>query len=351
MKQAGFLLAALLLAQPLWAAPGDLNEDGKTDRADGQVLADYLQGQGLLSETQLRAADVDGDGKVTQRDLDILNHRLGITLSPNSTTKAQQATIGLNSSNSGQVIDQKTGKPMAGVSIEVPDEGIRVTTDSQGRFTLPGPVAPNRILTARAANYAPFSVTTQGNSPFQVRLEQLSAQTMVLDDGLHHLGDNNYGPDSANSGDFRLPAQGSTWRRTFTLTTLPDKDPYVKIGSLIGVDTPDSVQAGQSHLPMQNTFNNSVSAAFRIYVNGTLVKRLTLNGDNIIIPLPRWLLKVGDNELVFVTASNSAYQMAGNGFFLGRPPQFGVDYDDIEFAHVLMVIPSPEEQGFFRPGN
>ncbi len=329
------ILAALVLAPSVAATPGDLTGDGHTDQQDLQVLEQYLQGDGLLSDEQIQAADIDGDGQITPADATTLKRRLGLSINPLAKSRA---AVDLDSSNSGSVVDQKTGKPLVGVIIEVPEEHIRVTTDQDGRFTLPRPVPANRILTARAANdFTPFSLTTRKDqrAPFELQLERLATQTLVLDDRVRHLGDNDYSPNSANAGDFRIPSEGFVFKRRFRLPNIPTRDPALRIGSLIGVDTPDSYRAGQSNLRGGRLLNG-----LQVLLNGKLVRRITLNGDNILIPLPRWLLKQGINEVTLATTSSQQSRSLLSELLGGFiQEEDSVDYDDMEFAQVVLFIP------------
>ncbi len=327
------------LSHAVGAKTGDINGDGRTDSADLQILGQFLKGKRLLSDAETHLADIDADGQVTPSDADILKQRLKIS----SPTRVQAAK-GLDSSSSGWVTDQQTGQPLAGVTIAVPDEDITVTTDQTGSFTLPHPLPSNRILTAKTREYAPFSLTTQKNQsqPFELKLEQLTARTVVLDDMVRHLGDNSFGSGSANFGQLRRPADGLQLERSFELDSVPDRDPYLRLGSLVGIDTPESFRAGQSQLALHQ--DGSANWAFRIYLNGTLVKRITLNGDNVVITLPRWLLHRGTNYLLLATAVwNAAAQSKADLF-----PRLGVEYDDMEFAHILLVLPTHEPQKAFR---
>ncbi|WP_218082735.1 dockerin type I domain-containing protein [Anthocerotibacter panamensis] len=340
----GLMLFGWVLGNAAWAA--DLNRDGRMDQADLQLLEAYLKGEELFTEAQQQAADLNQDGAVTQADMKLLRQSL------EGKVAAPVAIRDQPGSASGRVIDQKTGKPLGGADIEVPQEGIRVTADSEGRFTLPPNLPPNRILTVRAPNYTPFSLTTRKDqrTPFDLRLEQKNARSIVLDDQVHHLGDDQFGSTSANAGQLRRSSEGSQFKRTFELAQLPDQDPYLRIGSLVGIDTPDSVAAGQSQLPVENTFRIGPNAAFRVYLNGTLVQRITVNGDNIVIPLTRKLLKIGSNELVLVTAS-AAGQTADASVIAalyGEGRYNGTDYDDIEFAHLVLLLPDREEVGSFH---
>ncbi len=234
------LIAVLLYAAPAWAAPGDINQDGKLTQEDVLLLEAYLKGNKLLTDEQIHAADVNGDKKINNQDLQILKASLGgVKNQPGSQVR-------LDSAYSGQVVDQKSGEPIPNVEIEVPEAGIKVKTDDFGRFSLPKTVGSQRILTARAQNYAPFSVTvTEQEQKFDVRLKQLSNRLIVLTDQVHHLGDDRFSKEySANATQFRIPAQGSSFKQTFDIDRIPDQDPILRIGSLIGVDTPESARAG-----------------------------------------------------------------------------------------------------------
>jgi len=279
-----FLLAT---AAPVLAASGDVNNDGRVDSQDVQMIDDYLNGDATLQDDQIRAADADSDGRITARDKDLLQRRLGnVAVKPAPRSNASNSQIDLNSANSGVVVDKATGKPLAGVEVSIPDEGITVRTDSQGRFQLPRSSA-GKILTAKASQYAPAAVANQQGKNFELQLDRLSSRLQVIDDELHHLGDGNYGAGSANASDFRLRNQGYRYERGFTLAKLPQGDMILRIGSLIGLDTSQSVQAGQSNLQQ---YLGTRQDGLKIFLNGRLIKQIYLNGDNIPIPLPRWLL-------------------------------------------------------------
>jgi hypothetical protein len=344
------LIAFLLYPPPAWAAPGDINQDGKLTQDDVLLLEAYLKGTKLLTDEQIHAADVNGDKKIDDRDLQILRASLG------GLRNQAGSQVHLDSAYSGQVIDEKTGEPIPNVEIEVPEDGIKVKTDDVGRFSLPKSVGSQRILTARAQNYAPFSVTvTKQEQKFDLRLNQLSNRLIVLTDQVHHLGDDRFSKEySANATQFRIPAQGSSFKKTFDLDQIPDSDPILRIGSLIGVDTPESARAGQSHLPLQATFQGSPEAAFRVYLNGNLAQRILLNGDNLEVPLPRWMLQQGTNTIELATAQaygggQSIFSIAGI-FTISQGGTGSLDYDDIEFANVVLELPGRHEADAFR-GN
>ncbi|HEY5141658.1 MAG TPA: hypothetical protein VIJ25_20420 [Methylococcales bacterium] len=106
-------------------------------------------------------------------------------------------------------------------------------------------------------------------------------------------------------------------------------------------------------MPLHSTFQGSPEAAFRVYINGTLAQRLLLNGDNLEISLPRWMLRQGTNIIELATAQ--AYGEAGQaifsfgGIFTIRQGGTGsLDDDDVEFANVVLELPGEEEPGDYQ---
>ena len=47
---------------------GDVNGDGKVDQKDAEMIMGHLSGDAVLNEEQTKRADVDGDGSVTYLD-------------------------------------------------------------------------------------------------------------------------------------------------------------------------------------------------------------------------------------------------------------------------------------------
>ncbi|MEO1133470.1 MAG: dockerin type I domain-containing protein, partial [Cyanobacteria bacterium J06639_1] len=231
---------AIARANPV--VPGDVNGDRAVTQADADRLDAYLAGDGWLTDAEIEAADVDGDGTISRADRDLILRGIQVT------TDAPNARVQLDSAYSGVAIDRATGRPLANVDIEIPNAGVSVRTDSQGRFQLPQDIPANQILTARLENYEPYSRTTrEQQGPLRLELDKLDRQTtLVLESDVVHLGDNAYSPQSANAGDFRLPSQGNEMHRSFTLARIPSRSPVLKIGSLIGLDTREAYRVGQN---------------------------------------------------------------------------------------------------------
>lgn len=333
----GILVSLGLVTGAAWAESGDVNGNGRIDEGDILLIDQYLDSLIILQENQIRAADADGDGKITRKDRDLLARRfakLGVKASPKA--KSEASAIQLQSSDSGVVVDKVTGKPLAGVEVSLPDEKVTVRTDSQGRFRLPR-YTPGKILTVRASTYVPKSITlSRSGSLADLKLEQLNAQLTVVDENLYHLGNDNFDPNSANGTQFSKHAIGGRYEKTFDLESYPGQDLTLRIGSLIGVDTRESVAAGQSGLRDRLLPDKG---GLRIFLNGAAIARLVLNGDDLTVPLPRWLLQKGSNTLVF---STDPFDQAGISL-AATPASFygsGIDLDDIEFAHVIIEDPT-----------
>ncbi len=51
---------------------GDLNGDGIINEEDSKIMKDYIQNEGILTEKQFAAADINKDGKITLTDLSLI---------------------------------------------------------------------------------------------------------------------------------------------------------------------------------------------------------------------------------------------------------------------------------------
>jgi hypothetical protein len=331
------------------AESGDVNGDGRVDERDIRLVERYLDGELTLQDAQIAAADADRDGKITPKDRDLLRRRLGgVGLKASGRGGAGQLI--LESTDSGTVTDRATGRPLAGVEVSLPDEGITVRTDARGHFRLPR-AAPGKILTARASTYVPKSMTLRRSGGlYELQLEQLTPQLTVVDDNLYHLGNDDYDPNSANALQFRKPSIGGRFEKTFDLQTYPSRDLTLRIGSLIGVDTPESVAAGQSGLTDRRL---PETGGLRIFLNGSAIARLTLNGDDLAVTLPRWLLQKGANRLLLSTdpddqnSITAAANKTQGGFYGTITPRYR-DLDDVEFAHLVLEDPTGSLVGGVR---
>ena len=329
---------------------GDLDGNSRVDRADLDILSRYLRGEIGLEDAQIEAADINRDGFISSADYSQLEQTVGA-----SATRVN-SEVALDSAHSGLAIDRATGQPLANVEVKIPGAGISVRTDERGRFTLPENVPSNEILVAELENYTPHSQTTRdGDGQLRVELERLDeSTTFVLESDVVHLGDDAYSSQSAAAGQFRLRSQGREMARTFILQNPAIDSPVLKVGSLIGLDTAAAYRIGQTQLPTANM------TPLEVELNGRVIRRIDVGGDNISIPLPVDLLQVGTNTVVLRTGRTThtisrrrntvsfpifggsvrfGGSHGGGGSFSGIPV---VDYDDIELANVSVVLAQPQ---------
>jgi hypothetical protein len=350
----GWIGVSFAQAQPFQA--GDLDGDGRLTVQDLNLLGAYLRGEQGLTDDQIRAADVDQDGRITEADWQVLRQRI------QAATDAPTGQVQLDSAYSGQVVDRLTGQPLAGVEVAIPGAGIAVRTDAQGRFRLPGPLPAEEILVARLENYLPYSQSTGsgqagGDRPWQLQLERWDPNTtLVLEANVIRLGDNQYSPESAAAGQFLGPAQGVEMTRSFTLQRLPSRPPVLRIGSLIGLDTAAAYRAGKSRIPSANM------SPMQVILNGVEVEQIHLGGDNLQIPLPLQPLRLGLNTVTLRTGKTLiqppmvtrgpqvpiSIPLFGGSLHISVPVggdtvvRHGgawVDHDDVQLANVTIEIP------------
>lgn len=88
-----------------------------------------------------------------------------------------------------------------------------------------------------------------------------------------HIGDDNYSEASANAGNFRLKSIGPSFSRQFLINTIGDQN-YLKIGSILGIDTLMARTMGQ------NNIVNTYASPVEVYFNGIKIAEIQLNGDN-----------------------------------------------------------------------
>jgi len=71
---------------------GDVDGDGKLTKNDIQLIADYLGEYRILSSEQMEAADVDGDGEVTTFDNALIKRAISGTLWTDTAGGIKEAT-------------------------------------------------------------------------------------------------------------------------------------------------------------------------------------------------------------------------------------------------------------------
>ena len=217
-----------------------------------------------------------------------------------------------------KVIDSKTKNPLNNAKISIPDLNYETYTDSNGVFKLNIDINDKTILFVEKDGYKVFSLTIDNNvlkNPLKLGIEQTSPFDLQISQGVIHLGDNMFSSNSANSGDFRLFANGHFFSKTFKKPTYgQNQDVVVRIGTIIGLDTKKAKELGQ------NSITTAYSSPAEIFVNGHKIGSLEVNDDNIEVIVPKSILRE-TNELVVKTGRN-LFQDAY------------IDYDDIELAKI-----------------
>jgi NDP-sugar pyrophosphorylase family protein len=116
------------------------------------------------------------------------------------------------------VVDKITGEPIRNAQVSIPSKGVFVRTNGDGYFSLDVDLQGPAILSVKADGYKPFSLTISKDSfdnPLIVGISKQSANELVIDSSLHHLGDDNFSSASANAGDFKLNSKGSYFSKAF----------------------------------------------------------------------------------------------------------------------------------------
>ncbi len=229
---------------------------------------------------------------------------------------------GVSKTGAGQfnrVIDSQTNMPVADAKVSIPKQNYTTYTDSNGIFNLNASVKAPTIMSVEKDGYRPFSLTINSKTalaPIVVGIEKSNVQDIVISSEMFHLGDNNFSEASANSTEFKAQSIGPFYTKTFMMgANALNATNYLVIGSIIGIDTL------MARSMKQNSITNSFSSAPEIYLNGSKIAEIRLNGDGQRIKLPSNLIRNGKNEITVKTGRNlkqTAY----------------IDYDDIELMNL-----------------
>ena len=217
-----------------------------------------------------------------------------------------------------QVIDAYSGAPIGGAKVTIPSLGIKTTTDANGNFELKTNINKQVILSVEKGGYRPFSITidkANTGSPMKLGIETAKSGDITIESSLCHLGDDNFSPNSANSGDFKAKAMGPFLTKRFDFGVLNKGEGAVLvIGSVVGLDTKLAKEMGQ------NQIASVWASPAEIFFNGQKIGELHINGDNQEVPIPSQLVKQ-NNEITIKTGRN-LFQHAY------------IDYDDIEIMNI-----------------
>lgn len=223
--------------------------------------------------------------------------------------------------NSSRVVDRNTGVGIGGAKITLPKQNYSTETDSNGFFELNTQINGSTIMSIQKKDYKPFSITVNDQAlskPIVIGIEKTSADGMVLDSNMYHLGDNNFSDLSANAGEFRMNSIGPFYTKRFLLKNVKLNKPiFLIIGSIIGIDTDMARSIGQ------NKISNAFASAPEVYFNGNKISEIQINGDEQKIKIPPVLIRKNQVNEVTIKTGRNLMQTAY------------IDYDDIEFMNLF----------------
>lgn len=243
------------------------------------------------------------------------------TFTPAYSTTFQGGVSEQGSGTSSRIVDRNTGVGIGGARIELPKQKYSTETDSEGYFELNTHIDGTTIMSVQKENYKPFSVTLNQkalSAPIVIGIEKTSADGMVLDSNMYHLGDNSFSELSANASEFRMESIGPFYTKRFLLKNVKFNKPiFLVIGSIIGIDTNLARSLGQ------NQINNAFSSPPEVYFNGNKISEIQINGDGQRIKIPPVLIRKNQVNEVTIKTGRNIMQTAY------------IDYDDIEFMNLF----------------
>ncbi len=233
------------------------------------------------------------------------------------------AAAGAAISISGMVTDSKTGAALGGAKLLVvatqgsSDSSYIGFSTNKGSYALDVPVAlrdqtASVMMQASRAGYVPKAIPvtlptgTSLTASYNVALEPLGSDTIVVDTTLHHLGDG-LATTSLNAGLQLLSAEGLSLSKAFSVDAGQLPPAYTKATLTYAV--------------------NGAECADPIKINGTQVVALTnsaVGAQSLSSTFSIALLKSGSNTLT-VTASPSC----GAGL---------TGYDDFEISNIVIRL-------------
>lgn len=222
---------------------------------------------------------------------------------------------------SNMIFDSRTGTPVSRAKINVPSQGFSTSSGGAGQFSLNG-ISTNKpfILSVQAEGYKPFSITITKEDlshPLKLALEKSSGE-IAIDRDLHHLGDDSYSPNSANAADFRSNSTGPVFVKSFFIPQLNNRNAYLKIGSIIGIDTKMANYLGQK------SRTSSSSSPTSVFVNSQKIGEIRINGDGQEILIPRDIIRQNAPNVISIKTGRNLNKL------------FSIDYDDIEFMNLSL---------------
>ena len=223
-----------------------------------------------------------------------------------------------------KIYDAENNNPIEGAIIKLPARNYSTITNEDGSFKLGTKITAPTIMSVEKDGYKPQSMTLSAenqNSPIVVGIEKTTPQDIIIEMDMIHLGDNSFSQNSAHASDFSLQSIGPFYSKEFKIKPLKEHENlYLKIGSIIGIDTPQAQNLGQSHV------KTSYSSPPEIFCNGNKIAEIKINGDNQKITIPKSILRGTEIFNITIKTGRNLYKRSA------------IDFDDIEFTNLLLEI-------------
>ncbi len=235
------------------------------------------------------------------------------------TGEIEKETTGTN-----RIYDYESNLPIEGVIIKIPSKHYKTKTDKNGNFELKTIINAPTIMALEKNGYKPYSMTLGKNyneNTLNIGIEKTTPKDIIVETDMIHIGDNSFSENSANADEFSLIGAGAFYSKDFNIKNLKaDEELFIKIGSIIGIDTIEAQRMGQSHVKTAH------SSAPELFFNGNKIAEIKINGDNQKIKVPNELLKVNQKNNITIKTGRNLYKISS------------IDYDDIEFTNLLLEI-------------
>lgn len=221
-----------------------------------------------------------------------------------------------------RVIDENTGLSVEDAQISIPSSSFSTFTGSNGEFNLPKGMELPYVLSVKKPGYVPFSLTVnETGAALTLEIEKNRMNKLTIESDTYHLGDGQFSDNSANANDFKLTPMGSSYQKVFSVQKLaPHQNLYLSVGSIIGIDTLEAKNLGQTGVKY------AYSSAPKVYFNKTEIGELRLNGDNKKMIIPKSAIKQGQKNVLRIVAGVNLFQ------------HDYTDYDDFEFTHLFLEV-------------
>lgn len=225
--------------------------------------------------------------------------------------------------NNNTIYDIENNLPIEGVIIKIPSKHYKTKTDKNGTFELKTNISSPAIMALEKNGYKPYSLTlgADNNNTLSIGIEKTTPKDIIVETDFIHIGDNSFSENSANADEFCLKSIGAFYSKDFNIKNMnAEEELFIKVGSIIGIDTIEAQHMGQSHV------KTAYSSPPELFFNGNKIAEIKINGDNQKIKVPGGLIKINQKNNITIKTGRNLYKKSS------------IDYDDIEFTNLLLEI-------------